>query len=156
MNWASLISAVLGAAIGITSTLLADRARWRRDSEERHRTERREVYTEYLTALSRTRNGLREAARSPVNERSGNAREAFHTGGAYELRIQMTITAPDRLIQPSEAAYRSLRKLRNSIEDGASHNDEAYIEQREDYQSTLEILRRGMREDLGVATAADD
>ncbi|MFF4233718.1 hypothetical protein [Streptomyces sp. NPDC001820] len=155
MNWASLISAVLGAGIGITSTLLVDQARWRRDSHERLRTERREVYNAYLTALSRTRNGLREAARLPQEARAEQAREAFHTGGAYELRIQMTITAPGDLTARSEVAYRSLRALRNEIERGASHQDEEYAQRREAYEIALGALRREMRTDLRVDTTSD-
>ncbi|WP_367325944.1 hypothetical protein [Streptomyces sp. HUAS ZL42] len=152
VDWTSPVSALTGALIGISSTLLADRARWRRDRQDRRQAARREIYAEYLTALARTRNGLWEAAHSTTlspGDRATKARDAFQTGGVYELHNLITITAPEALIPHSEAVFDCLRFLRDKIEQGAIHEDDAYLQHRTAYQVALQSLRRAIREDLG-------
>ncbi len=62
MDWMPLLSTLAGAAIGITATLLADRNRWRRE-EARHASEvRREVYTEFVSALKAAGEEIRAVA----------------------------------------------------------------------------------------------
>ncbi len=144
--------------------MLADRLRWRREREERQRdlareeadrqtTLRREIYTQYLAALSKLRNGLREVAHAPIlshDERVGRMREIFLSSGAYELRFQVQLSAPAELVDLAEAAYKSLRSLRTRIEDGALFSDGPYLTARDAYHDAFRDLRAGMRVDLGV------
>lgn len=162
MEWIPIVSVMLGGVIASGSTLLADRVRWRRESqqramelrvqEDRHRQElRHEVYAKYLAALSSLRNGLREVAhdRSLSNaQRVEKLKEVFLNAGAYEVRFQVQIIAPDSVIECSEAAYKSLRKLRIRIEEGATYEDVAYLSQRDDYHNKVTSLRVSIREDL--------
>ncbi len=62
MYWMPLLSTLTGAVIGIAATLIADRNRWRRE-ESRHALEvRREVYTEYVSALKAAGEEIRAVA----------------------------------------------------------------------------------------------
>ncbi len=151
MNWGSLASTVLGAVVGIASTLLADRARARRSREEGDQAARRQVYGDYLAALARTRNQLRIAARSadtPTEERARTALEAFRDGNAYELRYQVAIVAPEAVVGASTAAFRALRDLRDLVEGGAVHTEEGYLELRDRWEDAFAELRAAMRSDV--------
>ncbi|MFJ9615925.1 hypothetical protein [Streptomyces noursei] len=151
MNWGSLASTVLGAVIGIASTLMADRARARRSRAEGDQAARRQLYGDYLAALARTRNHLRIAARSadtPAEERARMALEAFRDGNAYELRYQVAIVAPDAVVDASTTAFRALRDVRDVVEAGAVHTAREYLELRDRWEDTFAELRAAMRADV--------
>lgn len=166
MDWLPLASAALGGLIGSGSTLMADRVRWRREvterAAERQRTEqlqqraaRHIVYAEYLTALSRIRNGLREMAHDQfmsLDERTVRLQQVFLDSGAYELRSQMQLIAPESVGEHAEGAYKSLRRLRIAIEDGASFQDATYLAQRDHYHGKLAALKQALRHDLEIDT----
>ncbi|MER6026980.1 hypothetical protein [Streptomyces sp. NPDC001851] len=74
MDWMPLLSTLTGAAIGIAATLIADRNRWRRE-EARHALEiRREVYTEFVSALKAAGEEIRAVALG--DHMSASARDA--------------------------------------------------------------------------------
>lgn len=126
------------------------------DLKDRERASRRLVYSEYLAALARVRNGLREVAHAPSMGRDDRAlrlRDVFLESGAYELRFQIQLASPAELIDCSERAYKSLRRLRLRVEEGASFQDDAYLMARDDYHHSLAALRSSMRIDLGVDPA---
>jgi len=164
MDWLPLASVALGGALGSGSTLLADRLRWRREREvrqndlarehaDRQTAIRREIYTQYLAALSKVRNGLREMAHMPTvseQDRANKIREVFLSSGAYELRFQVQLSAPAELVVLAESVYKSLRSLRMRIEGGATFDDERYLAARDAYHLALQNLRTAMRADLGV------
>ncbi|MFJ8384735.1 hypothetical protein ACIQ9Q_09515 [Streptomyces sp. NPDC094438] len=145
---------------------MADRVRWRRElmertaerqrAEQEHKqTMRHAVYTEYLTALSRIRNGLREIAHDETTgaaERAARLQKVFLESGAYELRSQLQLVAPESIVQRTEGAYKSLRRLRMAIEDGASFQDAAYLERRDHYHGQLASLKQALRRDLSIDT----
>lgn len=140
--------------IGVGATLVADRTRWKRDHRDRQKETKRQIYAEYLSALSRTRNELRLAARNPqvpLEERARTATEAFKSGGAYELRYQVAITAPPVVVDASTDAFRALRDLRDLVEAGATHHEPDYLRSRDAWESTFSELRRRIRDDLASA-----
>lgn len=154
MNWFSLASVLLGAGIGVGSTLLADRLRWHRESIDRQQSYKREAYTEYLTALARWRNGLRETAYDPNlsnDERREKARQALLNSQAYEKRMEMFITAPPSVITNSEATYKALRNMKDPIARGVLQDSSEYRDLVAAFESRLQQLRTSMRADLGVA-----
>lgn len=169
MDWLPIVSTALGGIIGWGSTFLADQVRWRHDiarrEAESNRAEiqrkseiRNGIYVQYLAALSRLRNGLRETAHDPElsrSERTNKLRTTFLESGAYELRFQVQIVAPESVMFASEAAYKSLRRLRIHIEDGASYQDGQYLNQRNQYHGKLADLKRAIRDDLRIEIASD-
>ncbi|MER7768816.1 hypothetical protein [Kitasatospora sp. NPDC096140] len=151
MDWSPFASTALGAVIGVTSTLIADRVRWRRDHRDRHRDAKRLLYAEYLAALSRTWNEIRQAARNPTlpaDERGRVAVEAFKSGGSYELRYQVSITASDGVEQSSVTAFRALRDLRDLVESGVTYTEPEYQEARRHWDRLFGELRLRIRADL--------
>lgn len=109
------------------------------------------LYAEYLAALSRTWNEIRQAARNataPADERARAAAEAFKAGGAYELRYQVSITASDGVEQSSVAAFRALRDLRDLVESGVAYTEPEYREARRHWDRLFGELRLRIRADL--------
>jgi hypothetical protein len=81
--------------------------------------------------------------------RRTTAREAF--GPCIGLRYQMTISAPSRVVEASEDAFRSLRDLRDRVMEGVLVTDPVYLEGRRAYDDALAVLRVRMRTDLSVS-----
>lgn len=153
VDWGTLIGTALGAVVGISSTTLAERSRWKRDTSAQERAAKRQLYSEYLAALSRTRNELRALARSPstpADERGREAGRVFRTGGAYELRHQMAITAPEYVNALSVRALHRLRDLLDRLEVGDVHTEDTWNQGHEAFIEVLDDLRAAMRSDLGV------
>ncbi|MEW1867367.1 hypothetical protein AB0420_04080 [Streptomyces caelestis] len=152
MQWITLISTIVGAAIATGSAMLLDRQRWKRERLDRETQARRTLYGDYLAGLSEARHACGNMARDPDMEpstRRTTAREAF--GPCIGLRYQMTISAPSRVVEASEGAFRRLRDLRDRVMEGALVTDPVYLEGRRIYDDALAALRARMREDLCVS-----
>jgi hypothetical protein len=150
VDWGSLVGTGLGAVIGVSATLGADRINWRRSRQDSDKTARHQVYADYLAALTRARNGLRSAARhpnTPAAERARQAEETFHDG-VYELRYRVALLAPEPVVEASVIAFRALRDLRDLVEAGSVRSDEDYLRQRDVWEDALHELQRAMRADL--------
>jgi hypothetical protein len=155
MQWITLISTVVGAVIATGSAMLLDRQRWKRERVDRETQARRTLYGDYLAGLSEARHACGNMARDRDMEpstRRTTAREAF--GPCIGLRYQMTITAPSRVVEASEDAFRRLRDLRDRVMEGVLATDPVYLEGRRTYDDALALLRARMREDLRVSDDA--
>ncbi|MBZ3900504.1 MULTISPECIES: hypothetical protein [Streptomyces] len=151
MQWITLMSTLVGAAIATGSALLLDRQRWKRERLERETHTRRTLYGEYLASLSEARHTCGNVARDPDMElsvRRATARHAF--GPCIGLRYQMTISAPSHVVDASEDTFRRLRDLRDRVMEGALATDPVYVEGRLNYNDALAVLRTRMRGDLHV------
>ncbi|MER7411971.1 MULTISPECIES: hypothetical protein [Streptomyces] len=151
MDWGTLASTATGGLIGVVSTLSAEWFRTRRDRESTDHADRRRLYGEYLAALSHTRSELRATARdtaASAEERARRALDSFHTGGAYELRYQVAITAPESVVAASTEAFRALRDMRDLLHTGALRTDPAYAASRDRWEDAFAELRARIRCDL--------
>ncbi|WP_326652224.1 hypothetical protein [Streptomyces sp. NBC_01750] len=151
MEWISPVSTALGAVIGVGSTLIGDRLRWGRERAGQSLDVRRQL-SDYTAALSRMRTTLHECAQAdiPASERPQRVRELFLTPGAYEIRHQLAIIAPQDVVDAARAAFVVLRHTRDLLVDGAVIESPAYSELENRFDSAVAELRRVMRQDLGV------
>jgi hypothetical protein len=77
--------------------MAADRSRWKREHSTREQATKRELYSQYLAALSLATHQLRDLRRHKpfsAEDRAQRAGEVLSLSGAYQLRYQMLITAP--------------------------------------------------------------
>jgi hypothetical protein len=153
MDWMPLLSTLTGAVIGISATLIADRSRWRRE-EARHTLEvRREVYTEFVTALKAAGEEIRAVAlgdHMSESARDTAVREAFRGTGLYTASERLWLVGPPQVVEGGNEAYRSLRRIRDAYARGVtvgSDEDAALIAQR---RAAMAQMRGLMREDLGI------
>lgn len=152
MEWISPVSTALGAVIGVGSTLVADRLSWRRERAGQSLDVRRQLYGDYTAALSRMRTVLHDCAQAdiPAEERPQRVRELFLAPGAYEIRHQIAIIAPQDVVEAARAAFVVLRHTRDLLVEGAAIENPAYSELEDRFDSAVAELRRVMRRDLGV------
>lgn len=150
MEWMTPVGTALGAVIGVGSTLLADRIRWNREREDRALEMRKQLYADYSAALSRMRTSLNECAHGGItpDERGQRIRELFLEPGAYELRHQLAILAPQEVVEAARTAFLVLKDIRDCLLDGADANGTAYGELSDSLDGALASLRLVMRRDL--------
>ncbi|MFF2504931.1 hypothetical protein ACFVTY_16360 [Streptomyces sp. NPDC058067] len=152
MDWIPLLSTAVGAVIGVAATLIADWTRANRSQRDGHQATKRQLYGDYLAALSLTRHSLRTAARSssePVEVRARMALDAFKDAKAYEARYQVALVASDRVTDASTSAFNALRHLRDLVEaGGGTHTDPDYRRAQDQWADQFAGLRRCMRSDL--------
>jgi hypothetical protein len=152
VEWISPVSTALGALIGVGSTLLVDRLRWRRERADRALENRRQLYADFSAALSRMRTALNECAQegAEAEGRSQRVRELFLAPGAYELRHEMAILAPHEVVDASRAAFLVLRDTRDCLLAGGDAGSTSYRELEDSLDEALAALRVIMRRDLGA------
>lgn len=56
------------------------------------------------------------------------------------------------MVEAATATFRSLRRLRDVVAAGHDDESEEYVAERERYESSLTILIKRMRDDLGPVT----
>ncbi|WP_327314972.1 hypothetical protein [Streptomyces sp. NBC_01235] len=153
MDWMPLLSTLTGAVIGITATLIADRNRWRRE-ESRHALQvRREVYTEFVSALKTAGEEIRAVAlgdHMSGSARDAAVREAFRSTGLYTASERLWLVGPEQVVAAGNEAFHSLRRIRDAYARGVtvgSAEDAPLIAQR---RTAMARMRDLMREDLGI------
>ncbi|MEU5929325.1 hypothetical protein ABZ817_38385 [Streptomyces antimycoticus] len=133
------------------TALLAERSRASRERAANISAVRRELYSEYLTALNHARHtfGRHTSKRRSDPNRGVESHDAF--APCYALRHQLAITAPAGTVTRSEAAFQSLRTLRDLTVAGSARETPAYAEATTRFMNDLDELRASMRADLGIA-----
>ncbi|MER6918772.1 hypothetical protein [Streptomyces spiralis] len=153
MDWTTLAGTGLGALVGVTSTLLADRVRWRRDLAERTRQERKAIYVTCLTKYRQAYEAMHTAAVThrgqPGPALESAVREAFRASGCDEVRESALICAPETMADVIEAVYTTLRDLLEAFAAGSPPLDSAeFQEQRLKHARAVWAARAAMRRDL--------
>ncbi|MEU6259109.1 hypothetical protein [Streptomyces sp. NPDC047043] len=151
MEWTTLAGTGIGAVIGVGSTLLADRVRWRRDAAERNHRERRDIY---VTCLTRYRQAYEAMHTAAVADRGRDTldtavREAFRASGCDEVRESALICAPQELSDVLEDVYTTLRELLEVFAAGDPPLDSPdFQEHRLRHGRAVWAARAAMRRDL--------
>ncbi|MGQ5651840.1 hypothetical protein ACUJ8H_17515 [Streptomyces sp. EKR5.2] len=152
MDWMSLLSTLAGAVIGIAATLIADRNRWRRE-ESRHALEvRREVYTEFVSALKSAGEEMRAVAlgdHSSESARDAAVREAVRGSGLHKASERLWLMGPPRVVAAGNAAFHALRELRDAYARGTAVGSAEEASLTAHRRTAMAEMRRLMREDLG-------
>lgn len=142
-----------GAVIGIAATLIADRNRWRREVTRHALEVRREVYTEYVSALKAAGEEIRAVALGDHNSgaaRDAAVREAVRSTGVYTASERLWLVGPPQVVERGNEAFHCMRALRDAYARGVavgSAGDAPLIERR---RKAMAQMRRAMREDLGI------
>lgn len=153
VDWGTLAGTALGAILGVSTTLLAERSRWQREHSARERAVRQQLYAEYLGALSLTTHRLRDLKRSnglTREERMEQAGEILGSTNAYHLRYQMLIIAPEHLGNTADQAFMRLRDLRDRFDEPDIGADPGWPSAMDALDGALNALRTAMRSDVGA------
>ncbi|MEU6237010.1 hypothetical protein, partial [Kitasatospora sp. NPDC047058] len=123
MDWMPLLSTLAGAGIGIAATLIADRNRWRREETRHALNVRREVYTEFVSALKAAGEEIRAVALGDHRSdaaRDAAVREAFRSTGLYTASERLWLVGPTQVVTAGNEAFLSLRRLRDAYARGVA------------------------------------
>ncbi|MEU6283080.1 hypothetical protein [Streptomyces sp. NPDC047028] len=153
MEWGTLAGTGIGALVGVGSTLLADRVRWRRDDADRARRERRDIYVTCLTKYRLAYEDMHTAATvhrdGPHARRESAVREAFRASGCDEVRETALICAPEEMSAVIEDVYASLRELLEVFAAGEpALGTPEFEESRLRHARAVWAARAAMREEL--------
>lgn len=153
MNWMPLLSTLVGAVIGISATLIADRNRWQREGVRQALELRREVYSEFVSALKTAGEEIRAVAlgdHMSDSARDVAVREAFRGTGIYTASERLWLVGPPQVVAAGNEAFHSWRAIRDAYARGiavGSAEEAPLIAQR---RTAMAQMRRRMREDLGI------
>jgi hypothetical protein len=158
MDWSAPLGTIIGAAVGVGSTLLADRSRWRRESD-RHKAEvRRETYSTFLIALSQSHSNMRAAtfSSSPApSERHGVLYNAIDESGIWRARQCLSLCAPAEVITLAIQATDALKAMQEALTETFDTNSEPYLHARTALWRANAAVRQAMRTDLGEGGPPD-
>jgi hypothetical protein len=157
-SWFTLLGTALGGLIGILSTLLTERGRFKREIVKLDREARRQLYADFLTADAAAHETMRAQTYSKSNDSSIRVRvnDAFAESQLYPARWKMTVLAPSEVVERSDNAFRELRDIRDVLADGHSIKSPAYKDAHFAHANALRALRDNMRGDLGNRPLAYD
>ncbi|MEV7384323.1 hypothetical protein [Streptomyces lydicus] len=152
MNWGSQISTVIGVALGIGATLLADRVRYRREQATRSKDALRDLYVRYLKTLNESSSSLRLIILKETDPavRYRAALDAFRESSVLEHRYEINLLAPRAVKEKSDQAYRLLRNFRDLLEcePDLTLSSPEYIQALDRFHNARKALQETMRENL--------
>ncbi|WP_086860405.1 MULTISPECIES: hypothetical protein [Streptomyces] len=162
MDWTTPISTLLGAVVGVGSTLLGETVRSKRDRGHQQYELRRQLYARYLEALTNTDSELQLLAireQTPLDE--ADLRAAWRNHSLLSLNYEIALVGPPPVADAADTAYRSLRSMRNVLgraevtlgrpgapEDNTPGTAEWHGAHRA-YIDAMATLRSAMRADIG-------
>jgi len=153
MDWLAPINTLIGAGIGVGSTLIVDRLRWRRDRVMAGQEARRNSYAAFMAALADAYQRLYEIARDQGGQPAARATapEVFRTSNLYPLRYQLVLIAPWEVVEPTNEVFWKIRELRDLVATGASHAGHDFRQLERAYIDAAEKAQVAMRRDLGTS-----
>jgi hypothetical protein len=163
VDWTTLVATLLGAAIAMSTSLMVEIRKGRHDTESEWRRTRRDIYAEYLTALSQARwelSGVAGNSELSDTERRAMANEIF--ARCYQIRHQLELYSPKSVLEPALTYFRTLRAFRNAIRDGLRDGAPDYDEETEyaahvrEAKAKFGRCRDAMRSDLNSRRSLPD
>jgi len=154
VDWSAAVSTIVGAAVGVGATTLADRSRWKRDRSRERDQLRRESYGNYLAAIIRAHEAMRVAAVS--DDRSAERRraaitEAFRSADPYVHRFDLGLLAPADVVKLAVAVFRHTREIRDLLISGVREDSAEYRAAQTTYYDAVKTMSDAMRRDLGIS-----
>jgi hypothetical protein len=155
MDWGTLIGTVVGAVLGVGSTLIADHTRSRREQATHMHDTLRDLYSTYLAALNDSSSVLRVIIlkESDAAARYQAALDAFRDTSVLTRRYSIALQAPPAVREKSDQAYRLLRQWRDLLDThpGISLTSAEYLEGLERFHQARKDLQAAMRASLNAA-----
>lgn len=142
---------MVGAVIGVGSTLATDRVRWRRDTGERDRETLRTVSALFLEALTEARDAISDASRSghlSPDERAELARASTLAHGVHAKQYQLELLATPEVARSARDTAYQLLLYRDTVVAGHLRDDPECAQARRDFREARQKLMAAMRASL--------
>ena len=148
MAWDALPSAVIGAVIALSGTLLADVRRDRRVRRRDRDLDRRRYGLQFITALSETLGSLRGVTSQPMETGARHAAAAEAMAPLYVAREQVLVAGSAALVLAAEGAFHRLVDVRDVVRSGAALDSADYHDAYHAFHDALWQFRLAVRSDL--------
>jgi hypothetical protein len=158
MDFSAVLGTIVGAVVGVGSTLLADRARWRRDHDLRQMLIRRETYSDFLAALSQAHTNLRTISLQEHPDGvvpPGLLAAGILESGIWRMRQSLSLCAPSPIIELAITACDAMVSIQDALIVNPDHKGAPYLRARAGLWAANANLREAMRKDLGVPGPSD-
>ncbi|MFI9028845.1 hypothetical protein [Streptomyces sp. NPDC053560] len=146
MQWSTMAATALGAILGVVSTLLADRVRWRRELSERDRDALRASFAEYMAALAKARDTFSRA--EPAQERIGKGHIALGEHGVYAAQHWMELVASQSVVEKAHEATSAVLDFYDVVVTGhdvdSTEYRQAWRAARDARRAVLEAMRAAL------------
>jgi len=152
VDWVPVVTTVLGAIIGVGSTLLVDRFRSGQERDRQWEEMKRESYVQFLVAAHHTQQALCMVTEGASEiSKAIHARDAFRVNGIYAACEQVMIVAPDNVRVVANEVFELLREFRDRV-DEYDHDVPEHKVALDGYKQRRDFLRDLMHNDLRYAT----
>lgn len=155
MDIQTLIAAVVGAVIGVGSTLITDFLRSRRDADEKWTETKRLVYVRFLVAVTQAHSRIKVAAMEDLEptEKRKAVSAAFYDDPqnveAKSILRELAITASDDINKLANETYECLRAIRDVLSRPVTTIDgPVYRTVSKPFWDNIGALQAAMRDDL--------
>ncbi|MFD6288923.1 hypothetical protein [Streptomyces sp. NPDC060205] len=154
VEWSSLIGTGLGAVLGVGATLIGEQVRWRRTTKDTRLQDLRNLFVDCLVSFRRAHEAMRLAAdeeHPSPQARAAGIRQVFQASGCDEARERVVLTATDEVVSAVDAAYASLRDLREVPAAGATVPTPDYQAAGRAHSRTMAAAREAFRRHLNAS-----
>jgi hypothetical protein len=153
MQWITLLSTLLGALVGVGSTILVERTRFSRDRRYHREEIRREAYASFLTELSRAYESLWSLGWGEYlmdQPRAAAARSILRDSGVYQARQRVVILAPQTVSAACNDAFDKLKAVRDALGAGGELESPEFRSADNAYKASVRDLLQVIRSDLQI------
>lgn len=147
-----------GAIVGVSSALLAERLRWRRERDQHWIQQRRAVYQEFVVASSRAHSQMRASAlRAGLSERErfSEIHQAIDSSQLWQQRQALSLTAPRHIVALAAEVTQALEAIRDLLIEDPCITGDRFLHLRAMYWLKNADLREAMRSDLCMSGLPD-
>jgi hypothetical protein len=151
VDWITLASTAIGAALALGGTVLAHFLGSRDGRQRENLNERRRSYLDFALAAEAAHDGLRRAADPGRDHPDLNVetRHALSDSGIYSAREALLVTASAAINGAGEQVLRQLSVMRKAIRTGAALGTPAYHDVYHPFADALWRIRRIARAEFG-------
>jgi hypothetical protein len=149
MDWSTPIGTALGAAAGIGSAVLTERARWSLGRRDRKREALKVAYIAFLTNLTKAGEQVWQAARERPPGWQDAIMTALRDQDVQTARFSLMLEAPASVREQAEDLFDCFLSWRNAAHEGSQRGEPAFDETWLAYRASRSALQDVMRPTLG-------
>lgn len=149
MDWVTPIGTAIGAAAGIGSAVLTERARWSLGRGDRDRETLKASYIAFLTSMTKAGEQVWHASRERTPGWQDAIMTALRDHDVQAARFSLTLEAPAAVREQAEELFNCFIAWRNVAQQGSRRGEAAFDEAWLAYRSSRSTLQDVMRPTLG-------
>jgi hypothetical protein len=148
MDWVTPIGTALGAAAGIGSAVLTERARWSNGRSDRKREALKASYVAFLTNLTKAGEQVWHASRERLPGWEDAIMTALRDQDVQAARFSLMLEAPATVREQTEKLFDCFISWRNAAYEGSRRGEAAFDEAWLAYRAARSALQDAMRPTL--------